>query len=162
MLTNGEYVIKKDTVDKFGKTFFDNINAGKNPRGYTGGGLVNQDYGINNNTQNFQYNNRIISLLESINVNFSNNRAENVNQPNNNVSAPIVNITNNFNMDRSGNVTSDANVTSSNQNDKNKNNNNEKSDQENLQKFGDLMRNITLQEIIKQNKPGGLLNIKYG
>jgi TP901 family phage tail tape measure protein len=39
MLTGGEYVIRKDTVNRLGKGFFDRLNTGKVP-GFANGGLV--------------------------------------------------------------------------------------------------------------------------
>jgi hypothetical protein len=42
MLSNGEYVIRASSVNKFGESFLDNINAGVLP-GYRKGGIVNPD-----------------------------------------------------------------------------------------------------------------------
>jgi hypothetical protein len=42
LLSDGEYVIKAASVNKFGKGFLDNINAGKLP-GYKKGGMINAD-----------------------------------------------------------------------------------------------------------------------
>jgi TP901 family phage tail tape measure protein len=42
MLSDGEYVVKAASVNKFGKGFLDSINAGKLP-GYKKGGMINAD-----------------------------------------------------------------------------------------------------------------------
>jgi hypothetical protein len=45
LLSNGEYVIRAASVQKWGKNFFDNLNRGTSPpiRGFAIGGLVGAD-----------------------------------------------------------------------------------------------------------------------
>lgn len=45
MLMGGEYVVNKDTVNRYGKNFFDQLNSGR-VRGYADGGLVGGTGGV--------------------------------------------------------------------------------------------------------------------
>ena len=45
----GEYVVNKDTVNRYGKNFFDQLNSGR-VRGYAEGGIVGGSGGIGSTT----------------------------------------------------------------------------------------------------------------
>ena len=49
MLMGGEYVVNKDTVNRYGKNFFDQLNSGR-VRGYAEGGIVGGSGGIGSTT----------------------------------------------------------------------------------------------------------------
>ena len=49
MLMGGEYVVNKDTVNRYGKNFFDQLNSGR-VRGYAEGGIVGGSGGTGSNT----------------------------------------------------------------------------------------------------------------
>ena len=69
MLTQGEYVIRKSSVNKYGTDFLDVINSGKLEnwfytltRQYANGNNVSKVYNINNNNTINNYDNRQVSI----------------------------------------------------------------------------------------------------
>ncbi len=69
MLMGGEYVVKKDTVDRYGKAFFDSINFGKRKH-FAEGGSVGKTtttiYPETTDTKDTTDNNRVVQILEKI------------------------------------------------------------------------------------------------
>ncbi len=157
MLQKGEWVIREPVVRKLGKSFFDNLNnLNSNRVSYfsEGGGVGNIGFGTSNSSDDITNH-----LLEQINLLKSiSNSLINKNSPQGTGStqgATNYYISISTNIDSGGKTTQTSTSSSSNkQDDQTSNQDNEQKSK----KFTELMRNIALDTIITQRKPGGLLS----
>ncbi|MEK6883816.1 MAG: hypothetical protein AABY22_29575, partial [Nanoarchaeota archaeon] len=165
MLTGGEFVVKKNTVDKYGSKFFDRINK-SSFRGYAEGGLVGQSITSSSTEDLSSYVLKLIditnSLKESLNRNFNNNintsSLPNINRGKGNENQNVTQTAQNpvtvnssivINIDQNGQVNSTVNEGRGNQN-----------PQESLNKnreFAKLMELKAREVIISESRPGGIL-----
>lgn len=172
LLTGGEVVINKPTVDKYGVDFFNRVNKGLIPtssmRRYATGGLVGQDnagqFVNNNDNTQTSINDSLLKLIEinqtindsisSLNNNRTNTAPINAQQPGN--GGIVNNFSINIQIDQAGNTKS--NVTGGQTQSENKNNDqNQQTDESQYKKFAENIKNEVIKVIIKEKKPGGLL-----
>jgi len=149
MLTGGEFVVKKSAVDKYGTSFFNNINNG---RKYAEGGYVGS-YSSNGNESNYmdKISSVISELSEAVkslksngkNDSGSNNQVQSVTGGTNNISITV-------NVSKEGSVESKTSSDSS--------GSRSGKDQENSKKFAELVKSKVVEVIIEQKKNGGLLS----
>ena len=123
LLMGGEYVVKKDAVDKYGVNFFDRLNGGRLKHfaegGYVGEGAPNAGgEGVTGGPS---------SVSNNINISVT--------------------------VEKNGNVTS----TTGNEEDENKNTNENLSETERAQDFAKKIKGAVVNEIVYQQRPGGLL-----
>lgn len=150
LVQGGEFIVQKRTVDKFGKNFFDRLNEGKIiPRKFATGGYVdseNRSYiQPSGQSQNIDFSDIKNAIMELTNTMKQKDESKSISQNN----SPI-NFELNINIDKSGETVSSENS--------NNNNNQENNSNQNIKQFAELMRAISIETIIKEKRPNGLLS----
>lgn len=158
MLMGGEFVVRKDVVDRVGVKYLDDLNKGK-VRGYAYGGLVASPT-VNPVYQPNQSNDesilRLITVAESIRDELTRSVEKNrgnIPQQERESRGLTINLSNNITINREGNVSSG---TTNRQEGQNRDDNS--TDQERAKKLNELIKNQCLQVIIEQQRPNGLLS----
>jgi len=179
MLMGGEYVVRKDAVDRFGQPFFDRLNRGQ-VTGFAEGGPVGtnlpsltQNLGQNNGqkqdsqTQMTDALTKLLKSLEQLNrsVEDQTKEIQDQNQTSDNgntTSSSSDGITNNININVS--VGQDGqegkSSTDSNSEDNGKGGNDQEKLKKTLEKsrmFAELLRQQVLKTIVEEQRPGGVL-----
>ena len=177
MLMGGEYVIRKDAVDRFGQPFFDRLNRGQ-VTGFAEGGPVGtnlpsltQNLGQNNGqnqdsqTQMTDALTKLLKSLEQLNrsVEDQTKEIQDQNQTTDNTSTTTSEgITNNISINVS--VGQDGqegkSSTDSNSEDNGKGGNDQEKLKKTLEKsrmFAELLRQQVLKTIVEEQRPGGVL-----
>lgn len=149
MLTGGEYVIKKNKVNKFGKNFFDNLNN-SSVRKYADGGLVSPAFmpANTNKGMNTDLTLQFSSLTNAIN-NLSNSIQPNTNKDNYGINNYI---TVSVSVDSQNGVTTESSVNS-----QSKGNARNDNDQNQVEKLKKGLENDMGAFINKQMKQGGTI-----
>ena len=164
LLMNGEYVVSKDSVQKYGSNFFDKLNRG-NVGKFANGGQVgpinesknpdiieqmvsdstinNNNTSINNQTQSSDLAEALSSLNDTLNKNTSNEGMVN-------------NINISINIESDGN-TSETKSSNSNNNNENNNDDTNKTSGQKMKALTEMIKENTIKTIIEQKRPGGLL-----
>jgi hypothetical protein len=127
LLTGGEYVVNKRSVDRYGLGFMDNLNKGNLP-GFNRGGLV----GVGDNGSGTPL------------ATGTGGAPSNVNN----------NITINVTVEKDGTVSADA---SNEQEGGNQNTQGSLQEEERNKQFGGAIKDAVVREIVEQKRPGGLL-----
>lgn len=166
LLTGGEYVVNKNTVDRYGVDFFNKINNSRIPNnriGYAEGGIVGgynsvSPIGARGEDKMTEAINRLIETLENntdaydkkankqnnkLNRNYNTQEGE-VSQNN-----PIFNIS--INVDVKNDGTAKTTTTAQ------QNGNSNQTNNEQAKQFSERIRAVVIDEIIKQRNIGGLL-----
>ena len=157
LLMNGEYVVSKDAVQKYGSNFFDKLNRGNVNKFANGGqvGPINEfknpdiieqmssDSNINNQTQSSDVAQALTNLNDTLNKNTSNEGMVN-------------NINISVNIESDGNV-SENKSSSSDGEDKNSDDDSNKTSGQKMKALTEMIKENTLKTIIEQRRPGGLL-----
>ena len=177
MLMGGEYVVRKDAVDRFGQPFFDRLNRGQ-VTGFAEGGPVGtnlpsltQNLGQNNGqnqdsqTQMTDALTKLLKSLEQLNrsVEDQTKEIQDQNQTTDNTSTTTSEgITNNISINVS--VGQDGqegkSSTDSNSEDNGKGGNDQEKLKKTLEKsrmFAELLRQQVLKTIVEEQRPGGVL-----
>jgi hypothetical protein len=164
LLMNGEYVVSKDAVQKYGSNFFDKLNRG-NVGKFANGGQVgpinesknpdiieqmvsdstinNNNTSINNQTQSSDLAQTLSSLNDTLSKNTSNEGMVN-------------NINISINIESDGN-TSETKSSNSNNNNENNNDDTNKTSGQKMKALTEMIKENTIKTIIEQKRPGGLL-----
>jgi TP901 family phage tail tape measure protein len=164
LLMNGEYVVSKDAVQKYGSNFFDKLNRG-NIGKFANGGQVgpinesknpdiieqmvsdstinNNNTSINNQTQSSDLAEALSSLNDTLSKNTSNEGMVN-------------NINISINIESDGNV-SQTKSSNSNKEDQNGNDDTNKTSGQKMKALTEMIKENTIKTIIEQKRPGGLL-----
>jgi TP901 family phage tail tape measure protein len=173
MLMGGEYVIKKDAVDRFGQPFFDRLNRGQvtgfaegGPVGTSlpsvgGGGANQQD---NSRNQFVESITKLVKSLEQLNKGIeeqnrgAKDQAEGTASDSTGASGVTNNISINVNVDQNGKTTDSTKQEDQNSGTK------EETDQEKFKKtmersrvLAELLRQQVLKVIVEEQRPGGVL-----
>lgn len=157
LLMNGEYVVSKDAVQKYGSNFFDKLNRGNVNKFANGGqvGPINEfknpdiieqiasDSNANNQTQSSDVAQALTNLNDTLNKNTSNEGMVN-------------NINISVNIESDGNV-SEKKSNSSDGEDKNSDDDSNKTSGQKMKALTEMIKENTLKTIIEQRRPGGLL-----
>ena len=155
LLMNGEYVVSKDAVQKYGSNFFDKLNRGNVNKFANGGqvGPINEfknpdiieqmssDSNINNQTQSSDVAQALTNLNDTLNKNTSNEGMVN-------------NINISVNIESDGNV-SENKSSSSDGEDKNSDDDSNKTSGQKMKALTEMIKENTLKTIIEQRRPGG-------
>jgi hypothetical protein len=163
LLTAGEVVVNREAVRKYGVDFFDKINNSNmygGRMGYATGGTVggyspaiSSSMGMaETSSQMVESINRLIASLDQSNENYSNKNKQNKTgesegKPENTASNPVINFTFNIEVASNGQTKSDSQSDGAASNDQN----------EKYKEFSQRMQSVVVTEIIKQKRPGGLL-----
>jgi len=163
LLMNGEYVVSKDAVQKYGSNFFDKLNRGNVGKFANGGqvGPINEsknpniieqmvsDSTINNNTSinNQTQSSDLAQTLSSLNDTLSKNTSN---------EGMVNNINISINIESDGN-TSETKSSNSNNNDENNNDDTNKTSGQKMKALTEMIKENTIKTIIEQKRPGGLL-----
>jgi hypothetical protein len=159
---NGEYVVSKDAVQKYGSNFFDKLNRGNINKFANGGQVgpineskspdiieqmlsdstINNNTSINNQTESSALTEALSRLNDTLNKNTSNEGIVN-------------NINISINIESDGN-TSETKSSNSNDNEENNDDTNKTSNQK-MKALTDMIKENTIKTIIEQRRPGGLL-----
>jgi TP901 family phage tail tape measure protein len=173
MLMGGEYVIRKDAVDRFGQPFFDRLNRGQvtgfaegGPVGTSlpsvgGGGANQQD---NSRNQFVESITKLVKSLEQLNKGIeeqnrgAKDQAEGTASDSTGASGVTNNISINVNVDQNGKTTDSTKQEDQNSGTK------EETDQEKFKKtmersrvLAELLRQQVLKVIVEEQRPGGVL-----
>ena len=165
LLTGGEYVVNKDSVDRYGVDFFHRLNKGQISRFAEGGfaGQTTVGYssgGISQGNGNVaEAINKLIEINEVIRDSITGKRENKELTPNKESAkdggnGTVINVTITNNIQANGDTKSSVNSDVQSQN-KNKKDSTE--DQNKSQKLGEMMKSVVVQTIIEQKRPGGLL-----
>lgn len=162
LLTGGEFVVNRNAVNRMGVGYFDKLNNGSiSPARYATGGLVGTDINTVNPILQDKDNGQIsASLLRLVKINEDmfnlqngtkskvSNQNSNIDNTTNNSTAisPQVSITINMAANGSTKETSESNGDANNTN------------AAAAKQFGVIMKNVALQTIIEQQRPGGSLS----
>lgn len=162
LLTGGEYVMNKSSVQRYGVDFMEKLNQGRvsNIARFAEGGLVGNDINTINPVVQDSTNegwkqivsvlNKQAKTLETVRDLLDNSR--NTNQPNrtktDTSNAIVPNITIQINMQ-------DSKVASQSSQD---DGTNDKETSENIKQFAEMMKNVAIETIVTQQRPGGLLD----
>lgn len=128
LLMGGEYVIRKDSVNLYGRKFFDNLNSGRIKK-FASGGMVSDDMGD-------------IGVLGSMKSDATTNG-----EISNNINISI-------NIDQSGNVSEDA----SNSNLGDQQRSNRLASEKQAKDLSDKIKTEVVKVITEQQRPGGMLS----
>jgi len=143
LLMGGEYVIRRDAVNRIGLPALNQINSMR----YASGGLVGES--VNNQSVNTQETaNSFGGLISAIN-----SLRASLEKPNNQVQSN--GITNYINVSVTANKSGEATVDTSTKTQSKQQNS--QGDVESLKKFSELMKSVAYEVVIKESKPGGLL-----
>jgi hypothetical protein len=173
MLMGGEYVVRKDAVDRFGQPFFDRLNRGQvtgfaegGPVGTAlpsvgGGGANQQD---NSRNQFVESITKLVKSLEQLNKGIeeqnrgAKDQAEGTTSDSTGTSGVTNNISINVNVDQNGKTTDSTKQEDQNSGTK------EETDQEKYKKtmersrvLAELLRQQVLKVIVEEQRPGGVL-----
>jgi len=129
LLMGGEYVIRKDSVNHYGKKFFDNINSGRMKK-FASGGMVSPDDGND------------LGILGS-----KKSEATTAGEISNNINISI-------SIDQSGNVSEDA----GNSNSGNQLRSNRLASEKQAKELSDKIKTEVVKVITDQQRPGGMLS----
>lgn len=158
LLMDGEYVVNKDAVKKYGSNFFEKLNRGQ-IKGYADGGLIGSS--IPNNYQNQNNINTLDLNLLSTTLNDLKTALEDLNQGSTNVDASgggdTNNITIQINMEDSK-VTNENSQDNSSKRREEEDNRPTEEKRKNLKEFTDIVKQNVIATIIEQKRPGGLLS----
>ena len=175
MLTAGEYVVKKDSVDKYGMDFFDKLNRGAvnaNVMGFANGGPVDGGDLFNRNSGGAAqsvaapaYSDEVAqNLMKLIDVaqNIQKTLEESDSSKGGNVDGAEVKsgggqlITNNVTVtvNVSGGKEATSEVSSSKEGGDKKS---EEANPEQNEQFAEMLHGVVIKTIIEQQRPGGLL-----
>jgi TP901 family phage tail tape measure protein len=153
LLMNGEYVVNKDTVQKYGSTFFEKLNKGQISK-FAQGGLVSKTSGSSTIT-NFSAENPspessdIRSLVTTLNdLTIALESKSDSQEITNNISISV-------NIEKDGKTTEVSSSGSDEDEDKNETN---KDSGNKMKALTDLIKDNVLKTIIDQKRPGGLLS----
>ena len=175
MLMGGEYVIRKDAVDRFGQPFFDRLNRGQvtgfaegGPVGTSlpsvgGGGANQQD---NSRNQFVESITKLVKSLEQLNKGIEEQNRGAQSQAEGGASASdstgTSGVTNNINI--SVNVDQNGKTTDSTKQEDQNSGTKEETDQEKFKKtmersrvLAELLRQQVLKVIVEEQRPGGVL-----
>ena len=173
MLMGGEYVVRKDAVDRFGQPFFDRLNRGQvsgfaegGPVGTSlpsvgGGGANQQD---NSRGQFVESITKLVKSLEQLNkgIEEQNRESKDNSETGSSSSESSTGVTNNIsinvNVDQNGKTTDSTKQEDQNSGTK------EETDQEKFKKtmersrvLAELLRQQVLKVIVEEQRPGGVL-----
>ena len=175
MLMGGEYVIRKDVVDRMGEPFFNSLNRGK-PQGFAEGGPVGTGLpSVVGGGSNQQDNSRgqfvdsitkLVKSLEQLNKGIEEQNKDSKAKTNgesessdSSSSGVINNISINVNVDQNGKTTD-----SKKEEDQSGGGSKEETDQEQFKKtmeksrvLAELLRQQVLKTIVEEQRPGGVL-----
>lgn len=141
LVMGGEYVMSPQTVNKYGKSFFNNLN---NTSKYASGGYVSSVMNGGNTDS--------LNILQDIRDGLKNTSSNVNNQSNTNQNNHVtINIT----MDDKGN-TNNTSVVSNNNNDNNQSSTQSKN-KESWDKISGMIKTNVIKTITEQSRPGGLL-----
>jgi TP901 family phage tail tape measure protein len=159
MLSGGEFVLRKDAVEKYGVDLIDRLNRGSIPKAKTkyfqNGGLVGTPGAAADSYASNDGFNEIISKLGEIASAFKNPpnvrepSRQNIARQNNEGNSLVNNISISVNVDKGGNVETKTNS--------DKADNDKKNKQDNQRQLGELIKQSVVKVIIEQKRPGGLL-----
>ncbi len=151
LLMGGEYVVRKQAVDRYGVDFFDRMNQGMvTPRFAYGGSIGSSSVQTNNQVAGFsnemldkliQSNERIQKLLET---KTQEPKRDSATAPNVNITVNIMNSADGKNTKSNTDISSEGS--------------NSKQNREFAKKLTERMKEITLKTISEQQRPGGLLS----
>lgn len=149
LLTGGEYVIKKDRVNKIGIRNLDAINYGGINKFANGGLVGRQD---NNFASNQDLFNSLVISINKLNDTLSsqNTNKQNINQTQNGINN-YINVS--ISIDAKNNVASSSNVR--NQSNSESNNRSDDKDRKNAEKLGRELQAKMEETILKETKQGG-------
>lgn len=153
MLTGGEYVVRADTVRRFGVNFFDKLNRGTTPGFATGGFVGTQTTGSSNTQTDLSTMlQSLTAAIESLRSTLPGGDKENKNtQENSESSGGNVYITNTINI-----ANGDVKTNGEGKSDGDKGSTNP----DNVKKLIEMINNQTKQIIMQEKRPGGLLDPK--
>lgn len=144
MLTGGEFVVRKNVVDRMGTKFFDSLN---NPRGYNIGGLVGNGFspGAANESSN-----RLIEAIDKLQFSINNKKDPGVVTPTSD-NGMIVNSSVTINIAKNGDVSAESNTDGTGKKE------NQSTDVEQLRNFTKQIENKVMEVIIREKRNGGQL-----
>jgi hypothetical protein len=171
----GEYVVRKDAVDRFGQPFFDRLNRGQvtgfaegGPVGTAlpsvgGGGANQQDNSKNQFAESIM---KLVKSLEQLNKGIEEQNRETKSQSEGGAttsdSTGAAGVTNNISI--SVNVDQNGKTTDSTKGEDQTGNNQEETDQEKFKKsmersrlLAELLRQQVLKVVVEEQRPGGVL-----
>jgi hypothetical protein len=173
MLMGGEYVIRKDVVDRMGSPFFNRLNRGQ-VQGFAEGGPVGTGLPSVGGAPNTQQDNsrgqfvesitRLVKSLEQLNkgIEEQNRESKDNSETGSSSSESSTGVTNNINI--SVNVDQNGKTTDSTKQEDQSGGSKEENDQEKFKKtmeksrvLAELLRQQVLKTIVEEQRPGGVL-----
>jgi hypothetical protein len=151
LLTGGEYVMRKDVVDRYGVPFFNQLNQGQISR-FAMGGVVGRE-AVSQTGLADQINNLFVKLTETlqrIEGAVNNTKGTGPTTTTENAGAVTNNITVNVTMNRDGSVSTESNTET-------KGRNQQEQEAQKMQQLGIMMAQVSRDTMIKESRPGGLL-----
>jgi len=154
LLMDGEFVVSKNAVKKYGTNFFEKLNRGQ-IKGYADGGQIGNSIVSKPVDQSLDLDNLTKALVD-LQKTF-----EKQNNSGGTLGGDTNNITIQINMDNNGNFTESSNQNQDTQasRDNGQSNISRKNSQDSMKQFSDMIKQNVLTTIIEQKRPGGLLNI---